>query len=86
MVLLPEFDAVGEVVEYFIKELGLKIVDLDELLAHYCRLSLPGGIFQQRVPELNKTQQLVGHDLVFSLILSHPFQILHFCLHVDEVG
>lgn len=86
MVLLCELDAVGEVIEYFVEELGLKIVDLHELLAHYCGLSLPRGIFQQSIPELNKTQEFVGHDLVFALILGHPFQILHFGLHVDEVG
>lgn len=46
MVLLSELDAIGEVIEYFVEELGLKIVDLHELLTHYCGLSLPRGIFK----------------------------------------
>lgn len=69
MIFFADFDAVGEVIEYFVEEFGLEVIHLHELFAHHRGLSLPRGIFKQCIPELDKAQQFVGHDLIFALVL-----------------
>ena len=84
--LLRKLDAVRKSVEYLIEKCSLKVVNLHELLPHDCRLSLPGGVLQQTISELNQVQQFVPHNQVLALVLRQFFESLHFSFHIDEVG